>query len=57
MSPAVATTEVEEDVDGGPLGVLSASPAATTTVAKENIDGGPARGAAGESWQWPPPSC
>jgi hypothetical protein len=45
----VATTEVEEDVNGGPLGVLPASPAAATTKIEEDIDGGPLGVASGGS--------
>jgi hypothetical protein len=45
---AVATTEVEEDVEGGPLGVLSVYPAAATTEV-EDVDGGPLGGAGGMS--------
>jgi hypothetical protein len=35
-----ATTEVEEDVDGGPLGVLPVSPTASTPEVEEDVDGG-----------------
>jgi hypothetical protein len=43
-SSAATTTKVEEDVDGGPLGVLSTGPAVTTTEVEEDIDGGPPLG-------------
>jgi hypothetical protein len=36
-----ATTEVEEDVDGGPLGVLSVFSAMATTKVEGYVDGGP----------------
>jgi hypothetical protein len=42
--PTTTTTEVEEDVDGGPLGALPADPVAATTEVEEDIDGGPPRG-------------
>jgi hypothetical protein len=43
----MATTEFEEDVDGGPLGgVLPVGPATGTTEADEDVDGGPPGGAA-----------
>jgi hypothetical protein len=45
-APAVATTKVEEDVDGGPLGVLPRAPAAATTEVEEDVDGGAPGGAA-----------
>jgi hypothetical protein len=48
-SPTVGTTEVEEDIDGGPLGVLSAGLAAATTEVEKDIDGGPPRGGIGGS--------
>jgi hypothetical protein len=38
-SSAATTTEVEEDVDRGPLGVLLVGPAVATTEVKEDIDG------------------
>jgi hypothetical protein len=38
---AAATTEVEEDVDGGPLGGAGRSPVATTTEDEKDVDGGP----------------
>jgi hypothetical protein len=40
----VSTTKVEENVDGGPPGVLPVSPAAATTEVEEDIDGGPPEG-------------
>jgi hypothetical protein len=43
ISLAAATTEVEEDVDGGPLGGAGRSPAASTTEVEEDVDGGPSR--------------
>jgi hypothetical protein len=52
----VATTEVEEDVDGGPLGVLSLSPTVATTEVKENVDGGPPTGCCQRVRQRPPPN-
>jgi hypothetical protein len=47
--PTTATIEVEEDIDGGPLGVLSAGLAAATTEVEKDIDGGPPRGGIGGS--------
>jgi hypothetical protein len=44
VSPAASTTEVEKDVDGGPLGVLLAGPTAATTEVVEDIDGRPSVG-------------
>jgi hypothetical protein len=49
VGPAVATTVGEEDVDGGPPGVLPTSPVAATTVVEEDVDGGPSGDVAGES--------
>jgi hypothetical protein len=43
----VATTDVE-DVDDGPLGVLSAG-LATATTEIEDVDGGPSRSSSGRS--------
>jgi hypothetical protein len=36
-SPAATITEVEEDIDGRPLGVLSVFPAATFTEVEEDV--------------------
>jgi hypothetical protein len=49
--PAVGTTEVEEDIDGGPLGggVLPMGLAVATTEVVEDIYGGPVGGVAGGS--------
>jgi hypothetical protein len=48
--PAMATTKVEEDVDGGPLwGVLSVDPAVATTKFEEDVDGRSPGGADGGS--------
>jgi hypothetical protein len=44
VGPAASTTEVEDDVDDGPLGALSAGPAASTTEFEDDVDGGPPRG-------------
>jgi hypothetical protein len=41
VSLAATTTEVEEDVDDGPLGVLAECPTAATTKVEEDVDGGP----------------
>jgi hypothetical protein len=35
VSPIAATTKVVEDVNGGPLGVLSVGPVVATTIAEE----------------------
>jgi hypothetical protein len=40
MGSAASTTDVEDNVDGGPLGVLS-TVAASTTEVEEDVDGGP----------------
>jgi hypothetical protein len=48
-SSGSATIVVDEDVDGGPLGVLPRAPAAATIIADEDVDGGPPGGAAGSS--------
>jgi hypothetical protein len=50
-----ATTEVVEDVDDGPLGVLPAGSTVATTKVVEDIDGGPPEGY--DRWvrQRPPP--
>jgi hypothetical protein len=40
VGPTTATTEVEEDVDGGPLGVLPVGPTASTPEVEEDVDGG-----------------
>jgi hypothetical protein len=45
----VATIVVDEDVDSGPLGVVSGAPAAATIVVDEDVDGGPPGGAVGSS--------
>jgi hypothetical protein len=41
VGPIAATTEAEEDINGGPLGVLLVGPVAATTAVEESIDGGP----------------
>jgi hypothetical protein len=46
VSLVVATTEVEEDVDGRPPGGAGRSPVAATTEVEEDVDGGPP----GECW-------
>jgi hypothetical protein len=54
VGPAVATTEVEEDVDGKPLGVLQEAPVASTTDVEENFDDRPPGGHCQRVQQWPP---
>jgi hypothetical protein len=49
VGPTASTTDVEDDVDGGPLGALPAGPIASTTEVQEDIDGGPPGGAVGGS--------
>jgi hypothetical protein len=44
VGSAASTTEVEEDVDDGPLGVLSMGLTASTTEVDEDIDDGPRAG-------------
>jgi hypothetical protein len=39
--PVAATTEVEEDVNGRPLGVLPVGLAMATTEVEEDVDGRP----------------
>jgi hypothetical protein len=46
VSPMMVTTEVIEEVNGGPLGVLLAGPVAATTE-DVDVDGGPFGGAVG----------
>jgi hypothetical protein len=41
VGSTASTTEVEEDVDGGPPGGTTGGPAASTTDIEEDIDGGP----------------
>jgi hypothetical protein len=56
VGPAMATTEVEEDNDGGPPGgVLPVGPAAATTEVKEDVDGGLPRGRCRRFRQRSPP--
>jgi hypothetical protein len=50
----VATTKVEEDVDGGPLGVLPRAPAAATIVVDEDVRRRAPWVCCRELWQWPP---
>jgi hypothetical protein len=40
MGPTVCTTEVEEDVAGGPPGGAPVGPTASTTEVEEDVDGG-----------------
>jgi hypothetical protein len=47
VGPTASTTEVEEDVDDGPLGALPVGPAASTTKDEEYVDGGPPGGVVG----------
>jgi hypothetical protein len=49
VDPTAATTEVVEDVDGGPPGVLPADLAAATTEVKVDVDSGLPGGAIGGS--------
>jgi hypothetical protein len=50
MGAVVATTEVEEDVNGGPLGgMLPVGLAVATIKVEEDVDGGPPGGAVGGS--------
>jgi hypothetical protein len=53
--PAAATTEVEGDVDGGPLGVLLAGPVVATTEVEKDVDGGPPGRCCRQVRQRPPP--
>jgi hypothetical protein len=56
VGPAVATTVLQEDVNGGPLEALPTGQVAATTEVEENIDG-EARGGGGcyqRVWQRPP---
>jgi hypothetical protein len=47
-SPALSTTEYEDDVDvGPPCGVLLVGLAASTTEFEDDVDGGPPRGSCG----------
>jgi hypothetical protein len=39
--PVASTTEVEDIIDGGPLGALLVGPVASTTEVEEDLDGGP----------------
>jgi hypothetical protein len=49
VDPTAATTEVVEDVDGRPPGVLPADPVAATTKVKLDVDSGLPGGAIGGS--------
>jgi hypothetical protein len=50
MGAVVATTEFEEDVNGGPLGgMLPVGLAVATIKVEEDVDGGPPGGAIGGS--------
>jgi hypothetical protein len=40
----MVTTEVDEDVDGGSLGMLPGAPTIATTEIDEDVDGRPPRG-------------
>jgi hypothetical protein len=51
----MATTKVDEDVDGGPLGVLSGALAKATTEVDEDVNGGPPGWCCREPRQRPPP--
>jgi hypothetical protein len=44
VGPATGTTEADEDVDGGPLGVLPTGPTTATTEFEEDVNGGPTWG-------------
>jgi hypothetical protein len=52
---AAATTEVDENVDGGPWEVLPRARTAATTEVDEDVDGGPPGRCYRELQQWPPP--
>jgi hypothetical protein len=41
MGLTAATTEVEEHINGGPLGVLPVGQVEATTKDEEDVDGGP----------------
>jgi hypothetical protein len=41
VGPAASTTNVEDDIDGGPLGVLPMGSVVSTIDVEEDVDGGP----------------
>jgi hypothetical protein len=47
VGPAESSTDVQDDVNGGPLGALPVGSAASTTDVEDAIDGGPPGGTAG----------
>jgi hypothetical protein len=49
VGPVAVTTLVEEDVDGGALGVLLVGSTVATTLVEEDVDGRTLRGATGGS--------
>jgi hypothetical protein len=52
---AASTTNVEDDIDGGPWGALPVGPATSTTDAEDDFDGRPSGGRCRQVWQCAPP--